>query len=166
MISIEVARELLYLKYACIGLGIALACAVILAILGLKELIYKKKLKKAAKNGYVQAIILKKSRAITKKLIKLEGLTKTIDGYRYIFDDTAKYVDTKYHLPTWFFFEGNAYPVGIDEESPYLDAKFLDYALLREAAATASPIEKYFKVILIVLFGIVGLMLLLASGAH
>ena len=166
MISIAVARELLYLKYACIGLGIALIVAIAFAVIGLKDLLFRRKLKNAAKKGYVQAIILGSGKAITKKLIKLDKVIKDIGNVAYIFDKTAAFVDPKYNLKTWFFFEGNAYPIGIDEDSKYLDGRYLYYAMQREAAATASPIEKYFKVILIVLFGLVGLILLLAGGAH
>lgn len=163
MISIEVARQLMMLKmYLTVAIALAVVFA-ILALIGLKEFIKVRRLKNAVKKGYVKAIILKKSGAILSKLVKPESSRIDIDNASYFLDETARKVD-EYGVPTWIFVEDNSLPIQISSNSPFLNAYFVYKQIQEEAAASKTSIERYFKTILIVLMGIAGLVLLLASG--
>jgi hypothetical protein len=152
-----------------IYLRVAIASAVffaVLAVIGLKEFIKVRRLKNAVKKGYIKAIILKKSGAILSKLVKPKSTRVDIDNASYFLDETARKVD-EYGVPTWIFIEGNSLPIQISSNSPLLNAHYTYKLIQEEAAASKTSIERYFKTILIVLIGIAGLVLLLASGgAH
>jgi len=185
MISIQVAAQLMMLRTFLTIFIITTIIASILAGMGFKEIIRTKRLKNAVKKGLIQIIVLKKSGVIKRYLVKPDSPTrKDLDNNTYFLDDKAKYVEIddvrykldktaimsdSYGIPTWIFFEGNAIPINSREwnqDVPYLNANFVYNQILEEAAAFRSPIEKYFKTILIILIGVVGLILLLAGGLH
>jgi len=163
MISIEAARQIMLLRTYLIVATIIAIIATVLAVIGLKEFIKIRKLKNAVKKGYVKVILLKKSGAIISKLLKPQSSKVDIDNASYFLDETARKID-EYGTPTWIFTEGNAIPLQISTESPLLNAHYVYKLMQEEAAAMRSQIERYFKTILIVLMGIAGLVLLLASG--
>jgi len=163
MISIEAARQIMMLRMFLTVFIAATVISSIIAIIGMKELLMKRRLKNAVKKGYVKIVLLRKSGAILSKLVKPESSKVDIDNASYFIDETARKVD-EHGIPTWIFFEGNSIPLSVSSNSPLLNAYHVYKLIQEEAAATRSPIEKYFKTILIVLMGIAGLVLLLASG--
>jgi len=185
MISIQTAAQIMMLRTFLTIFIITTIVASVLAVLGLKELIRVRKLKNAVKKGLIQIMILTKGGKIKRYLVKPDSPNrKDIDNNTYFLDDRTKFVEVDdvrykldktavmsdaYGIPTWIFFEGNAIPINAREWNqniPYLNANFVYNQILEEAAAFRSPIEKYFKTILIILIGIAGLVLLLAAGAH
>jgi hypothetical protein len=141
-----------------------IAILLVPAVVGIKSAISTRKLKNATKLGLVKIIMLCKNGAIREYLEKPSGETVEIDGEAYELLETAKRIDPKYGIYTWVFREGNSIPIGVDKNDPYLNANMQYKLILEHAATMRSPIEKYFKTIMIAIFVIIGLLLLFSGG--
>lgn len=137
----------------------------VFAAVGLKYLKKFMALKKMKKGGIVKAIFLLNNGVIKEVYTKLNSETIKFNNRDYIAEPRAKLVDAETGISTWVFHENDSLPLNTPDDSPYLDPNFLEEVLIRLASTYGTDFGKWFKLILIAITVVAGMILFfMASG--
>lgn len=163
-------------------------CLVPLAFFGVKYLYDQYKIRKFAKEGYVKVEIIKKNGGVVEYIVKPEGNIVKLEKKAYLLTNSAGFRDEgtvaqdggviQLDVPLekskmlveptgmkkWIVFEDDAIPIGTDNKEPLLNPRFLYEVIMQEAQAHSIVFDKYFKLILLALAGLAGLIIMVAGG--
>lgn len=176
------------LDYVLLVLVGVIALESIFAIKGIHLFITEKKFRRAVKNGLVRIVVFKRNGTVREEFISADEVAISkdgarildpsagklpaddntpevvVDGKKYKLHPSRMWFDPKHKVRTWVFFEDNAFPIGMTDETIYMNSKYLQKVIMRAGQLYRSPIEKYFKITLAAISGLAGLILLLVGG--
>lgn len=152
------------------------------AVSGLVFLGKRKKMKGLIKDGYIKMIFLRRNGLLTERFVKPDSNLVEIDGARYMLADSAElrtpsveerdqdvieyfdYYITPEGLKTYIFDEDDSIPVNLKDKKSYLNPKYIAQVVKTTAATETPMFDRYFKVIIIAIFALGGLMFLFSGG--
>ena len=184
-VASNLLREYETYKMLAIVLGAVVVFLLPFLVMGIKYLLRVSRLKKLAKKGYVKVEILHKNGTSVEYILKPKGHKAVLNKSGYVLAETASfrdggtvmhenvelyldpskaYIDPATGMKKWIFWEDDAFPIGVKSDEPLLNPRFFYEVLLQEAQAESTSIDKYFKIILIALAGLAGLIFLLGGS--